>query len=94
MEAAPGSEADWVRGGLIFRFGFWKADDALVGFELTALFQKVHALEALQYTAFGLDGAFAFKAGMLTHSGEIIAGCLVKSNQKRQENAEKIWKRD
>jgi len=55
---------------LIFRLGLGQADDPLAGLVLTALFQKIDALETLQNAAFRFNGAFALQAGMLTHGQE------------------------
>ena len=55
-------------GGLFLGLGFRKADDALAVLELTAFAEKVNALETLQHTALGFDGAFAFETGMLAHN--------------------------
>lgn len=68
--------------GLFLRFGLWQTDDPLIGFELAALLHQLNALEALEDTASGLDGAFAFKAGMLTHSRWIIPESVPESKRK------------
>jgi hypothetical protein len=58
---------------LILGLGFRKADHALTVLELTALAKKINALETLQHTALGLDGAFAFETGMLAHKLKMAA---------------------
>lgn len=63
------------KSGLIFGLGLGQADHSLIRLELTALLEKFNALEALQHTALGCNGARSFKAGMLTHgSGTMGVG--------------------
>jgi len=54
-------------GGLFLGLGLREADHALTVLELTALAKEIDTLEALQNASLGLDGAFAFKTGMLAH---------------------------
>ena len=61
---------DLGKSGLIFGLGLGQTDHSLTGLELTALLEKFNALEALQHTALGCNGARSFKAGMLTHGSE------------------------
>jgi hypothetical protein len=49
----------WFR--LLVRLGLPEADNLIANFKLTARFQNLHSLEALQDVAFRGDGALTFK---------------------------------
>jgi len=61
-------------GGLFLWLGFRQANDALALLELSAFAEKIDALETLQNTTLGLDGAFAFETGMLAHKSKKNGG--------------------
>ncbi len=66
----------WLSVGL----GLGQANDALTGLETAALLEQFNALIALQYAAFGSDGAATFKAGMLAHGSWTMEVRVGKGN--------------
>jgi len=55
------------RQALSVGLGLGQSDDTLTRLETAALLEQLNALIALQYAAFGSDGAATFKTGMLAH---------------------------